>query len=247
MSQSLFAGMTNYDEQSISDIRDDIIRWRKYSQDIKQYFEETISELKKTGYWNKVPFDFACFCESIPMICDTFYRDFNIILSAIDSDSISKRELSLMKNIYSCSYENERLSWKTFKNRDDGPWKKYGNPEFTKVKNLYEKSRDFFVTLKDVGNATARMEDYVKPHNNIVNNIEDKSIHIGNSNTIESSQIGNIGDSNTIENSQIRNNVTEKAHKESFFQKYTGEIIAGIIITVVGAVICTWLGLNNPL
>lgn len=47
MSQSLFAGMTNYDEQSISDIRDDIIRWRKDSQDIKQYFEETISELKK--------------------------------------------------------------------------------------------------------------------------------------------------------------------------------------------------------
>lgn len=247
MSQSLFAGMTNYNEQSISDIKDDIIRWRKYSQDIKQYFEETISELKKTGYWNKVPFDFAGFCEDVPNICNTFYNDFNMVLKAIDSDSISQRELSLMENIYSCSYENEELSWKKFKNRDDGYWQEYGNPEFTKVENLYKESRDFFVTLEDVGNATSRMEDYVKPNNNIVNNIEDKSIHIGNGNTIESSQIGNIGDDNTIENSQIRKNVTEKTNNESFFQKYTGEIIAGIIITVVGAVICTWLGLNNPL
>ena len=35
MSQSFIAGMTNYEEQSITDIKNDIIVWIKYSNEIK--------------------------------------------------------------------------------------------------------------------------------------------------------------------------------------------------------------------
>lgn len=68
MSQSFIAGMANYEEQTISDIKSDILRWIEYSKKIKAHFIETISELKETGYWRKVPVGFAAFCESIPKI-----------------------------------------------------------------------------------------------------------------------------------------------------------------------------------
>lgn len=230
MSQSFIAGMTNYEEQSISDIKNDILRWIEYSKKIKAHFIETISELKETDYWRKVPVGFADFCESIPKICDTFCYDFEIIIKAIDADCISKREIQLMKNIYKCVRDNEEFSWRTFKDKNDGYWHEYGNKEFQKVETLYGEGRDFFVTLKDVGNAVARIEDYMKPENIVVNNIEDKSIH--------------IGDSNKIKNSPIGNTVTNQPKKESFFKKCMLQIISGIVVSVAAAAICLWLGLK---
>lgn len=230
MSQSFIAGMTNYEEQSIIDIKSDIVIWIEYSKKIKVYFIETISALKTTGYWRKVPFGFAGFCESIPKICDTFCHDFEIIIKAIDADSISKREILLMRNIYKCARDNEEFCWKTFKDKNDGYWHEYDNKEFQKVETLYGGGRDFFVTLKDVSNAVARMEDYMKPESTVVNNIEDKSI--------------NIGDGNKIKNSPIGNTVTNKDQKESFFKKHVWKIISGIIVGVAIAAICAWLGLK---
>lgn len=230
MSQSFIAGMTNYEEQSITDIKNDIVIWIEYSKKIKDHFIETISELKETGYWRKVPFGFAGFCESIPKICDTFCYDFEIIIKAIDADCISKREIQLMRNIYKCARDNEEFSWRTFKDKNDGYWHEYGNEEFQKVETLYGDGRDFFVTLKDVSNAVARMEDYMKPESTVVNNIEDKSIH--------------IGDSNKIKNSPIGSTVTNEPKKESFFKKYMWQIISGIVVGVAVAAICLWLGLK---
>ena len=42
MSQGLFAGFTKYSEQSISDIKEDIIRWIDYSERIKKEFQSTM-------------------------------------------------------------------------------------------------------------------------------------------------------------------------------------------------------------
>lgn len=135
-----------------------------------------------------------------------------------------------MRNIYKCVRDNEEFSWRTFKDKNDGYWHEYGNEEFQKVETLYGDGRDFFVTLKDVSNAVTRMEDYMKPENTVVNNIEDKSIH--------------IGDSNKIRNSSIGNTVTNKLKKESFFKKYMWQIFSGIVVGVAVAAICLWLGLK---
>lgn len=230
MAQSFIAGMTNYGEQTIEDIKKDILDWIEYSKRVKVLFVETIIELKTTGYWKKVPFGFACFCEDISKICDTFCHDFEIVIEAIDKDNITKREISLMRNIYNCARENEEFSWKTYKDKNDGYWKEYGNAEFEKVETLYGRGRDFFVTLKDVANAVARMEDYMKTESTVINNIENKSIH--------------IGDGNKINNSPIGNTITNETQKESFFKKYIWGIISGIIVSVVATVILVWLGLK---
>ena len=50
MSQGLFAGFTKYSEQSISDIKEDIIRWIDYSERIKKEFQSTIDNLTEAGY-----------------------------------------------------------------------------------------------------------------------------------------------------------------------------------------------------
>lgn len=230
MSQSFIAGMTNYEEQSITDIKNDIIVWIKYSNEIKAHFIKTILDLKTTGYWTKVPFGFASFCESIPKICETFCHDFEIIVKAIDEDNISKREILLMQNIYKCARENEEFSWRTFKDKNDEYWHEYGNKEFQKVESLYADGRDFFVTLKDVSNAVARMEDYMKTESKVINNIEDKSIHIEGSNKIKNTSIGNT--------------ITAGVEQEGFLKKSMWKIIPGIVVGVLVAVICAWLGLK---
>lgn len=228
VAQSFIAGTTNYSEQSIKEIRSDILRWIEYAQEIKKLFQETITNSKHSKYWFKVASGFAAFCESVPMICDTFCEDFKIIVNAIDNDNITKREIALMKNIYKCTVQNEEFSWKTYKGHDDGYWHDYGNPEFEKVENLYGKGRDFFITLRDVGNAVSRMEDYMKEEIKSTH-IEDNSIHIGDGNKIKKSPFGNhISD----------------GKQESFFKKYVWQILAAIIAGVAVTYICVWLGLK---
>lgn len=229
MAQSFIAGTTDYSEQSIQEIRNDILSWIEYSQRIKTFFTETIKELKKTKYWYKIGYDFANFCESMPLMCDAFCNDFNLIVKAIDDDNITKREIKLMKNIRKCIYENEEFCWKTYKGHENERWHEYGNPEFEKVEKLYADGRDFLVSLKDAGNACSRMEDYIKEDGVKMIKIEDNSINIGDKNKIRKSQIGN-------------KNATKK--EDGFFYKYPWQIISGVIVVVLAAAICTWLGLK---
>lgn len=236
MAQGFIAGSTNYSEQSIIDIKSDIESWISYSRRIKALFEGTIAELKEKNYWNgKVSVDFQAFCYSVPKICDTFCSDFEIVLTAINADRITAREITLMTNIYRVSVENEEYSWKSFKGKDGGyRWHNYGNPLFEKVEQLYGDGRDFFVTLRDVSNAVARMEDYMKDEKTVIDNSvhNDHSITIGDGNKIKKSVIGN-------------NNTTETPQKESsFWSKFWLPLLITIIGGVAVAGICFWLGLN---
>jgi hypothetical protein len=65
MTQGFIAGCTNYQEQTLEDIRSDIEWWIKYSKQTQIDFLETIDLLKAANYWREcVPFDFRIFCES---------------------------------------------------------------------------------------------------------------------------------------------------------------------------------------
>lgn len=236
MAQSIIPGGTNYREQSINDIKSDIQIWISLCKRIKAFFEKTIEELKEQNYWDQnVATNFKAFCYSVPRICDTFCSDFEIILSAIDRDQITTREISLMNNIYKISDENEKYSWKSFKGQDSGyRWHDYGNPLFEKVEELYGQGRDFFVTLRDVSNAVARMEDYKKEEKTVVDN----SVHTDNSIT--------IGDGNKIKKSVVGNGNTTEApqKKSSFWEKFGLPLIITVIGGVVVAAICILLGLK---
>ena len=229
MAQSLFAGMTNYSEQTIFDIKMDIEKWIEYSQKVKDLFQSTIDELKAEKYWDaKVPFGFQAFCLNVGTVCDTFITDFRIILSSIKDDNITKREIELMQNIYRVACEKEDESWQSFKNFDeDGHWHEYGDPLFEKVENLYGESRDYFVTLRDVSNAAARMENYMKDEIKIQNNT-DNSIHIGDNNKISKSNIS----------------TGQQKKKESWIKKWWWTFVVPIVAGVIVGIILYLLKMN---
>lgn len=190
MSQGLFAGFTKYSEQSISDIKEDIIRWRDYSERIKKEFQSTIDNLTETGYWDYVPYDYSSFCEEIPALCNTFLTDFNIVLSAISEDKITPREITLMENIHNVVHQKERELVSAYKGGDTH-WHKYGDNDFAQAEALYKHVRDYFVTLFDVDNAAGRMEHYMRDDTIVDNSIRaENSIIVGNSNDISDSNIG---------------------------------------------------------
>jgi len=233
MAQGLIAGATNYDEQSLLDIKSDIESWVSYSLKIQNFFETTINELKSQDYWDsKVPYNFQSFCVGVPTICKTFCSDFEIILDSIKNDRITQREINLMKKIYKVSKENEEYSWKSFKDQNDGYWYDHGNPLFKKVESMYAKGRDYFVTLRDISNAVSRMEDYMKDEKIVVDNSvhNNNCVSIGNDNKIKGSVIGNVKD-------------TPKK-KQSFWDKYWLPLLITIIGGVIYTAICAYLHLN---
>lgn len=61
---------------------------------------------------------------------------------------------------------------------------------------------------------------------------ENNSIYIGNGNKIKNSVIGN----------NIR--VPKDQDKEQWYQKLTWKLIVPIIVAVVGATVCFWLGIK---
>ena len=221
MTQGFIAGCTNYQEQTLEDIREDIEWWIKYSKQTQIDFLETIDSLKAANYWREcVPLDFRIFCESIPNVCGTIINDLKIVLKDIDENQISSGTIKLMNNVCKIALTNEKRSWETYKN--DSQWKHYGDQKFRKAETLYADGRDFFVTLIDVGNAAARMEDYMKPDKSI-----DNSIHIGDGNKIKKSIIGH-------------NNGNEK--KEGTISKIIWKFVVPIIVGVAITAICVWLG-----
>lgn len=232
MSQGLFAGATNYQEQTKEDIALDIEKWIRNAKEMKCTMDTSIAKLKEANYWDCIPSEFRCYCESVSNICLSFCSDFNLVLLDIRQDKICDRTIKLLENIFNVSTENEELSWKTYK--EDFHWKKYGDQNFAVAENLYGISRDFFTTLFDVANAASRLEDYMKKNKTVIDNSvhTDNSITIGNGNKIEKSIIGNT------------NNVDKQEKKASFWSKFWLPIIISIVSGVAVAAICLWLGLK---
>lgn len=228
MAQSIFAGCTNYSEQTSEDILKDIMFWIKYSQEIKCQFENTIEELRDSGYWNsKVDFDFRLFSESMPQMINTFISDFEIVCESIEQDHILPRDIKILKNIRDVVFENERHCWKTYKS--DSAWHDYGNPDFKKVEQLYADGRDYLVTLKDVGNAASRLEDYMRENKVVEVTKTDNSIHIGDKNKIKKVNIGN-------------NNGAEP--KQNTGSKFKDIFLIPLIVAVIAAVICAYFNIR---
>lgn len=225
MSQGLFAGFTDYSEQSISDIAEDIARWIDYSERIKKEFQSTIDSLTKVGYWDYVPYDYSSFCEEIPSLCDTFAADFNIVLSAVSKDRITRREITLMENIYNVAHKKERELVSAYKGGDTR-WHNYGDNNFAQTETLYKHVRDYFVTLFDVDNVAGRMEHYMKDDTIIDNSIHaEDSVIIGNGNEISDTTIRTKADG--------RKSSKCKWQLENIWLPIVVAVVAGIIVWLI--------------
>lgn len=164
MAQGLIGGDTPYNDQSLSDIQTDINQWQAYTNNIKNFFEKTITKLEEMDYMTKIDFDMRSIFYNTIRITNTFLEDFNTINTSISNGTITERDVKLLRNIGNISIENNTNYGKTFHR---GNWKEYEktNPDsgFRLAEQLYQKGRDFFVTLQDASNASLRLEHYINP------------------------------------------------------------------------------------
>jgi len=171
MVQGLIGGMTNYNNQSLNDIVGDINDWIGYSLETKNFLEDNMEFLKKNDYWNNIPFNFQMTLYSSIRCQNTFISDMQLVLKAIDTNHLTKREVELIKNIGNIAIEYNREYGQTYK--EDSRWKNYGDENFRVAEQLYAKGRDYFVTMQDASNLSARLNNYINTIPPIVN----QSIH----------------------------------------------------------------------
>ncbi|MGX1194966.1 hypothetical protein [Metabacillus sp. SLBN-84] len=195
MAQGLFGGMSNYEDQSIGDIIDDINKWILYTEQTKNYIEEGITTLKRKEYWIKVPFNFQMTLISSVRCQKTFIEDLSIILKAIKRDQLTQREVNLMKKIGHNAIEYNTEYGKTYK--EEYEWKDYGNENFKIAENMYAKGRDFFVTLQDASNVSVRLNDYINTLPSVVNNNITQSV-TGSGNVVAGINSGQINNTHII-------------------------------------------------
>lgn len=216
MAQSIFGGATSYKEQSLNDIKSDIIKWIKYTKDIQMEMNNRLNKAKENGYWISVGYDFQMTVSSSIAFFQTILDDLDLIVNSIDHNTITARDITLLQKIgrNSINY-NVNIYPKSFKGHENYSWHDYGNPDFCNIEDMYAHGRDFFVTLQDAVNAASRLEDYMNTQNTI-NNTMNINGNVSNSQfqqgTINSSQSQNI--SNDFDYSKALEILSE-------IQKYT--------------------------
>lgn len=199
MAQGIFGGATSYEEQSMQDILDDIIGWIKYTTDRKSFILTQKSIVEKSGFWDKIVFDFQLTVLTTITYFDTILYDLNLVKSSLEVNHITEKEVNLLRNVglKSSSYNTEY--GRTYR-EEKRYWHEYGNPDFKEVEKIYGKGRDYFVTMQDACNAAASLEDYMEK-GQVINNtlsiqgsISGSQIQQGTMNSTQTMEVVNTFD-----------------------------------------------------
>lgn len=102
---------------------------------------------------------------------------------------------------------------------------------------LTSKDELLIINLRDALRTNKKCEAKIKE--TVVMKVEDNSVHIGSNNRISSSVIGS---KNVIENEQ--KTVPLESKKEKWYSKSFWQVFIPLVVTIIGAAVCAWLGLN---
>lgn len=188
MSQSIIGGATDYSEQTIINIQQDINKWINSAQNIQKILVDGKKKSEENGFWARINDDFQMTITSSIEFYRTVVFDLQQVDNAITCNHVTTREVKLLENIGYKSIEYNNEYPKTYK-EDKRLWHDYGNPDFQVVENMYARGRDGFVSLQDALNAASRLGDYMQNGNttnvNINGNVTGSQIQIG---TVNSNQ-----------------------------------------------------------
>ena len=238
MAQGMMAGMTSYENQSLSDICEDIKSWIEYSDDVKKSVEDKLKRIKSSQFYNKIPYNYKAMIHEIPQICQTNINDLNRTKQAIESHSLTEKIVSLFRKIGTRAIGNSDDNKKYYKSCDDGYWHDYDNPDFRIVEEIYAMFGDYCATLWDVTNAASRLKDYTDIPSEIttikyINN----SVNVGDNNNFSDSIVGSNNKADVEQK-------TEPKEKESWISKSFWQILVPIAVGVIVVAIAVWLGLQ---
>ena len=126
-------------------------------------------------------------------------------MNSIQEDKVTERDVRLLRKIGERAVEFNHEYGRTYK--EDSDWRDYGNPDFTVIEDLYAKGRDYFVTLQDASNASARLDDYISTLLNVINNNISQTIS-GNGNIVSGINHGEMTH-NEINNSVFKEEIKQ--------------------------------------
>lgn len=102
---------------------------------------------------------------------------------------------------------------------------------------LTSKDELLIINLREALRTNKKGDPQIKE--TVVMKIEDNSVHIGSNNRISNSVIGSKND---IENEQ--ETVPSESKDEKWYSKSFWQVVIPLTVTIIGAAICAWLGLN---
>ena len=232
MAQRLIAGTTSYENQSLSDIVDDIIQWIDYSEKVKRHVATELCKLKSLEFYKQIPYDYKAIIHDMPRICQTNIEDLQRTLYAINNHALATKIVELFRKIGIRASENSEENKKYYQS---GYWHDYGNSEFQVVQDIYKTFGNYCASLWDVTNAASRLEDYVDiPEEITTMKYENNSINFGNNNKVKKC---NFHSRNKEDNSHKTNN-------EGKSSKVFWNILVPIVVGVIVVAVCVWLGLQ---
>lgn len=226
MAQSIFAGGTSYDHQTLEDINEDIKKWIQYTIDSRDKIKELRGVLENSSYWEETPYDFVLLLNSTDLCFETIISDLKSIDDAIGNVLVSNKEVKLLENIGRLSEKFEKrygnVKVRAFTHRI------YSEEGFEPVVKIYKEGRDLFLTLLDASNAAIRLNDFVadQPLNilNITGNVSNSNLQQGTTNSIK---------------------VTRKTpHNEKWHERLFWYLIIPIVGGVIVIIITKLLGVN---
>lgn len=233
MAQGIIAGGTCYENQSLTDITEDIQYWMDYSKELSDEINSVVDELKQSAFCSKIPFEYKSVMYGISRICKANAEDLGRILKFIEAHMLLHDHVDLLFKVGKRAIENSEDNRKAYRSHDEC-WHDYDDPDFRKVESIYVKFGDYCATLWDATNAATRLRDYVDvPKGVTTMKIEDNSIHIGDNTKIKKSNFHSNNTTNKVVNT-----------KETTEEKIKWQIIVPIIVGVIIAAIAFALGIN---
>lgn len=247
MAQGLGIGMTDYSNQSLEDIKEDIIKWIRFIDDSLTKVQILEKQINTPSVKGKISINFFSEIYRFYKTCKTFNNDFNEVLTALNKNKLYMKHIKLLYHISSVA-DDDLLRLSTMFNNDTG-WHEYGASWYKTVEDIYCEMGDLLGTLIDSGNAAKRLKDYMGSTNKMqivnkgviisgIGNSVENRVNIGSiDNRIDNST--NIGNGNKIKNSNIGSFTieSEKSKKESWWKKSWKYVIIPLAVAIVAGIV----------
>jgi hypothetical protein len=188
MAIGLFAGMTDYSHQSISDIIEDLdFQYRNISAYIEM-IEKNKAILESNKYWQEnVPFSFKGIAEYALKHYKTTQEELGEVKIEI-GELVEEHHVKRIGNIAKVAHEINIDIGQIW--HRDYPNKNHGSKNFRIVERIYADTRDMAVNMLDCSNIAERLKDFIGRKKSVKKTIPQDEIELLNILFISSSPNG---------------------------------------------------------
>jgi hypothetical protein len=136
----------------------DLGDWTASLREVRRFFDVTVQELERGGYWTEVDWDFRNLVHYSIKFFDTSTDEITAVAHEM-GEEVRHDHVKRLRQLFNVARELNREYGTTW--HRDYTNKEYGKSEFRKVEELYARGRDMAVDMLDLSNLATRLEDFV--------------------------------------------------------------------------------------